>query len=392
MNITLNSRLSISSIEIHFDQKHYILEDVSSGEFYEMPKICIEAIQLIQSGERLGEIERILKHKYPSEEVDILDFVQQLQSLQLISEIDGEKVEVSKKNNESLGFLWISPQVGKFFFHKIGLLIYSVLFMMNIIIFLTHPALFPHYKDLFLFKFMFLNIPVWMVVTSCLVIIHEFGHVLAMRAFNLPTRMGVGHRLFLVVFETDLSAAWKLPSKKRNVLYLAGLCFDTSLLFLALAGQLVFPDNSPVFTGILRMVVLDTFIRMVYQCCVYMKTDLYYVLENSTGCYNLMENAQQYISKLIPFRKKTMPEEVMFPGEKRMVFCYSIFYCIGVGITLFLFAVYYIPQLVFAMRKVWPGFSEGLSTTRFWDATLFSIQLLVGILLLLNSWRKKYQV
>src|SRR5579875_1894559 len=134
--------------------------------------------------------------------------------------------------------------------------------------------------------------------------------------------MGVGHRLFLVVFETDLSAAWKLPSKKRNVLYLAGLCFDTSLLFLALAGQLVFPDNSPVFTGILRMVVLDTFIRMVYQCCVYMKTDLYYVLENSTGCYNLMENAQQYISKLIPFRKKTMPEEVMFPGEKRMVFCY----------------------------------------------------------------------
>ena len=36
------------------DNKHYIVEDITSGEFYEMPEVCIEAIKLIEKGEKLG--------------------------------------------------------------------------------------------------------------------------------------------------------------------------------------------------------------------------------------------------------------------------------------------------------------------------------------------------
>jgi hypothetical protein len=390
MNLTLDTCLSLFPTEIRKDKKHYIVEDKASGEFYEMPEVCIDAIQLINNGKQLWEIELHLKEKYPKEDVDLIDFAEQLLELQLVAEIDGVKVELSEKAKESLGFLWLSPRIGKIFFNKFSNFVYAVLFIGNILLFMAKPSLFPNYKDLFIFDYMLLNIPAWMLLTIILVFIHEFGHILAMRAQNLPTKMEVGHRLFLVVLETDMSSVWKLPSKDRNVLYLGGLCFDTLILSLALIFQLIFANGSKVFLSIMSVVVLDTFIRMVYQLCIYMKTDLYYVFENVSGCYNLMENAQQMIRNWLPFRPSVSKSEVVFAEERKTVFLYSIFYFVGVFLTMGLFVIYYIPQVLFAWKMVLPGFSEGSTSIPFWDALLFSMQILIGLLLLLYSWRKKY--
>ncbi|MDR6124969.1 putative peptide zinc metalloprotease protein [Bacillus sp. SLBN-46] len=390
MGVTLSSILTLVPIEIREEKKHFIVENINSGEYFEMPKICIDAITLINNGESLGDIERVLKVKYPNEEVDLIAFAEQLLDLQLIAEIDGVKVTLPEKKKEHLGFQWISPNVGKFFFKKIALLIYAGLFILNIAFLLSKPSLFPHYKDIFIFDYMVLNIITWLLVTFCTVLIHEFGHILAMRAYNLPARLEVGHRLILVVLETDMSSVWKLPSKSRNVLYLAGLCFDMVILFFALVSQVIFTNGSGIFRSIMSLVVLDTFIRLVYQCCIYMKTDLYYVFENVTGCYNLMENAQQMIKRWFPFLKSQKTEEVVFEGERRMIFTYSIFYFIGVVLTLSLYVVFYVPQLLFAVKRVMPGYMEGPTSLPFWDATLFTVQMLIGLILLIYSWRKKY--
>jgi putative peptide zinc metalloprotease protein len=390
MDVTLSSILTLVPIEIREEKKHYIVEDINSGEYYEMPKICIDAITLINNRESLGSIEHRLKEKYPNEEVDLIAFAEQLIELQLIAEIDGVKVTLLKKKKEQLGFQWISPKLGKFFFNKMTLFFYISLFILNIVLLVSHPSLFPHYKDIFIFNYMVLNILSWLVVTFCTVLIHEFGHILAMRANNLTTRLEVGHRLILVVLETDMSSVWKLPSKNRNVLYLAGLCFDMVILFFALVSQVIFTNGSGIFLSIMSLVVLDTFIRLVYQCCIYMKTDLYYVFENVTGCYNLMENAQQMIKRWFPFLKSQKTEEVVFEGERRMIFTYSIFYFIGVVLTLSLYVVFYVPQLLFAVKRVMPGYLEGPTSLPFWDATLFTVQMLIGLILLIYSWRKKY--
>ncbi|MEO2078049.1 MAG: hypothetical protein ABGX20_22195 [Bacillus sp. (in: firmicutes)] len=392
MYLTLNSTLLLVPLNIRKDKKHYIVEDKASGEFYEMPAVCIEAIHLIDTGKQLGEIESILKVKYPKEEVDLISFADQLLELNLIAEMDGRIIDIEGKVGENLGFLFIPPQLGKFLFNRIMLLIYPGLFILNIILFITYPSLFPHYKDLFIYDYMVLNILVWLLLTFCAVLIHEFGHILAMRAHNLPTKLEVGHRLILVVLQTDMSAAWKLPSRDRIVVYLAGLCFDTFLLSVALICQLVFKNGSGIFLSIMSLVVLDTFIRLIYQCCIYMKTDLYYVFENVTGCYNLMENAQQMIIKWFPFIKSKTTEEVVFAEEKRVIFTYSIFYFIGVTLTLSLYVFFYVPQLLFAVKRVMPGYLEGPTSLSFWDATLFTVQMLIGFLLLMYSWRKKYSL
>ncbi|ULT57815.1 hypothetical protein L1999_04440 [Neobacillus drentensis] len=390
MCLTLNSSLLLVPVEIRKDKYNYIVEDIISGEFYEMPEICIDAINLIYEGLRLGDIQKALILKYPDEVVDLIGFAEQLMDMQLIAEFDGVRLERIEKPVDRLGFLWISPTMGRFFFNKTSYCVYAALFVLNLILFIKEPVLFPHYKDLFIFKYMALNIPVWLLLTFFLVLIHEFGHVLAMRAYNLPTRLEVGHRLFLVVLETDMSSVWKLPSKKRNVLYLAGVSFDIVILSIALISKLIAPTSTDILQGILNIIILDTFIRMVYQLCVYMKTDFYYVLENISGCYNLMENAQQMISKRLPIFKSNEIKDDVFAGERKTVLIYSIFYCIGVLLTVSLYIFFYIPQVLFALKKVFPGFSHGPGSTSFWDATAFSLQIIIGIVLLLYSWRKKY--
>ncbi|MEH7417839.1 hypothetical protein V7266_21435 [Neobacillus drentensis] len=392
MDISLFSYLTLVPIKIRKEKKTFIVENINSGEFYEMPEICINAIDLLNNGHSLGDIEQRLKVKYPEEDVNLIDFAEQLSDLQLIATIDGieiaPKLKINKKNHS--GFLWISPKVGKFFFNKTALFLYVILFILNLFLFVSYPNLFPHYQDLFISNYMVLNIIALLVLTFSSVLIHEFGHILAMRSKDLSTKLNVGHRLFLLVLESDISTAWKLPSKERNVIYMAGLCFDMVILFLALISQLNFVSGSGIFLRLMSVVVLNTFLRIVYQCCIYMKTDLYYVFESITGCYNLMENAQQMIKRSLPFIKKLETKDLVFEGEKKTVFTYSLFYFVGVVLTISLYAFFYIPQLLFAVKKITPGFLEGPASPPFWDAMVFSLQIIIGLALLLHSWRKKY--
>jgi putative peptide zinc metalloprotease protein len=211
-----------------------------------------------------------------------------------------------------------------------------------------------------------------------------------MRAHNLSTKLEVSHRLFFVVLETDMSSVWKLAPKDRNVLFLAGLCFDSVLLFIALIFQLMFP-NAPNFTlGLMYLAVFDIVLRMIYQCCFYMKTDLYFVFENVTGCYNLMENAKQIMRKQFTFLKLKSSEEVVYRGERNTIFLYSIFYFLGVVVTTILYFIYFIPEVIYTGKQLVPGFLQPPTTLVFWDAVLFSLQVSIFIVLLVYSWRKKY--
>jgi putative peptide zinc metalloprotease protein len=390
MNITFNSRITMVPIRIRKDQKHYIVEDKLTGEFYEMPEVCIEAINLMNQGAILVDIERDLKEKFKNVEVDILDFAEQLLELKLIESIDDIKVVKQQNPKEQLGFFWISPRVGKFFFNRFTLPLYIAIFILNIVILIMNPSLFPHHQDIFVFDIMVVNVIFWMAFSFLLVLIHEVGHVLPMRAKNLPTKLEVSHRMFFVVLQTDMSSVWKLAPKDRSELYLGGLCFDSVLLFISLIFQLIIPVDHWFIQGLMQLAVFDIVLRMLFQCCIYMKTDLYFVFENISGCYNLMENTKQTIRQRFSFLKSKVSEEVIFSGEKKTVFIYSLFYLLGIILTVVLYFMYYIPEVIYAAKKLLPGFAQPPSSLLFWDALVFSLQVGIFITLLLYSWRKKY--
>jgi putative peptide zinc metalloprotease protein len=389
LNLSYETRLKLHPIEIREDKKNYIVENSATGEFFEMPIICIHAMEMIQNDVSLIEIEKRLKSKYPSEDINLIDFAQQLLELELVHEVDGKILEYKSKNEPKQGFLWIPTKLGEILFNKIAFNLYILLFVSNVLILTTNPQLFPHFNDIFVFESMVLNILLYMVIAFIMVLVHEFGHVLAMRAVGLPTKLEIGHRLFLVVLETDMSSVWKLPAKKRNFLYVAGICFDNVLLFLALITTLLFPNLPGAVLGIIGIIVFDVIIRMLYQCCIYMKTDLYYVFENISGCYNLMENAQDYFKERFFFKEKKTPTQI-FEGEKSTIISYGLFYMIGMTVTLSLFVAYYIPQIVYLVKKAIPGLQLSFTDIHFWDALIVVLQMLLGVCLLLYSWRKSY--
>ena len=388
LKLSKDSILILHDIKISKDNKHFIVEDLSTQEFYEMPQICIDALDLIQEGYNLGEIEKRLLKAFPEEEVDLIDFGSQLLELNLVQSIDGKEIIYNKVKNSKLGFEWISPRVGQFFFNRYSNYLYGIIFVFNIVIFCFRPSLFPHYKDLFVFNVLSLNIIVLGLLSLLFVLVHEMGHILSIRSFGLPTRLGIGHRLYLIVFETDLSLAWKLPPKQRNRLYLAGVSFDNVVLFIALMLQLFAPIQSNIISGIIGLVIFDVIIRIIFQVCIYMKTDFYFLFENLTGTYNLMDNSIQSLKAL--FLRSPVKNNALFHGEEKIVNLYSVFYLVGVSVTLGLFSLYYLPQLLYMIINILPGFSSPVRETSFWDAIIFSIQFLLFIGLLIYSFSKSF--
>lgn len=390
MYLTYETRVSLVPLNIVKDKKNYIVENESSGDYYEMPQPCIDAIELINQSKPLETIENHLKAKYPQEEIDIIDFVSQLLELDLVSEIDGAEITRNSEPKSDTGYTWIPQSIGRFFFNKISVKLYLGLLVASVGMLIVKPDLFPQYKDLFVFDLMIENVAAWLLVTFLLVMLHEFGHVLAVRSEDLPAKIEIGHRLLFIVLETDMSQVWKLAAEKRNKLYLAGMYVDMTVLFMALTGQLFTSDGS-IMTGLLKLVVLDTYIRLVYQAAVFMKTDLYYVFENWTGCYNLMENGRNFLGKWVPFLRVSQTET--FAGEEKFVRGYAIFYLAGVLLTVAVTSYYYIPQFIFAIDQIMlPGLTEPFNSLRFWDSVVFLLQIALFAGLLIYSWSKKYRL
>src|SRR5690606_19199683 len=225
------------------DKKHYIVEEPVSGDFFELPEIGVDALKRLEQGEELVSIEHTLKNSYPDEEVDMVDFVEQLLELGLVQKVDGVPVkrEQSRATTNSGGFFWIPQSVGRLFFNRVMNKVYLLLFLANIIILILNPELFPHYKDIFLFDSMVLNILMYLSISLVLILIHELDHILAIRPHDVPAKLSIGNRLIFIVFETDLTQAWKLDPNKRNILYLAGISFEQVILSLSFGIMLLFP-------------------------------------------------------------------------------------------------------------------------------------------------------
>ncbi|MBT2686233.1 hypothetical protein [Bacillus sp. ISL-37] len=390
MGITYNSQLKLHQLVFREEKQNYIVEDTITNEFYEMPKVCIEAIKLIQENVPLNEIETNLKKQYEDEEIDIIDFVNQLVELEIVCELDGEKVSINIVNKKDADFQWVPERLGQILFNDTTTKIYVGMLIASIMMFIFNPGLIPHYKDIFIYELMIENVAAIILITLILVLLHEFGHIIAIRGEGLNAKLELGHRLFFAVLETDLTQAWKLPPQKRNKLLYAGLYIDIVVIFTSLILLLVSTDG--LFSGILGIVVFNTLIRLIYQLCVFMKTDFYYIIENITGCYNLMENGQHYLSKRIPFIK-TSHATVSFSGEEKVIRRYAYFYIIGILLTLLITAYYYIPQLIFAVNEIMlPGFLEPITSIRFWDSVVFLLQILLVSGLLIYSWTKKYRL
>ncbi|MEF3303880.1 peptidase [Paenibacillus sp. GYB003] len=395
MNVTPQSRLKPVQLVVRQDRNGYIVEDAANRDYYEMSELCVIALQRMGEGETLETIERELSARFPDEDVDLAGFAEQLLELRLVAELDG--IPIRKDNGEargrndaekaktSGGFGWISPSFARMLFHPAMRWLYAGAIVANVALLAAKPDLFPRFRDAFPFDSMALNSATWLGLSFALLLLHELGHITAVRSFGLPAKLGVGHRFVFVVFETEMDGIWSLTPKQRNRAFLAGMGVDQLVLLVCLLVQTALPGDPEIVRKLAALAVLDLVVKLAFQCCLFMKTDLYYVVENGTGCYNLMERSCSWLGRKLSGREG---REKGREEEPRAVRWYAVVYAAGYVLNLAIVALYFAPQLVVSLATALPRLAVPDDAARFWDAVVFVLEIVVLGSLLLRSLMK----
>ncbi|MFG3259914.1 hypothetical protein [Streptomyces sp. NPDC048172] len=213
-----------------------------------------------------------------------------------------------------------------------------------------------------------------------LALLHEGFHALAGRRLGLPTRLGMGRRYFLPVFETSLDGLLGVERKKRYLPFLAGMLADAVMVcvFTALAGADL-ADGSLSWVGKLALAVCYvTLIRLAWQFYLCLRTDVYYVLATALGCTNVHEVASAYLRRRFPalaripgVRLARLDESEWSPRDRAVAPWYSVILVGGVALLLAGALLVVGPVVLEFATRVVDGLGHAsLSDARFWDSTV----------------------
>jgi len=385
MDIRRDSQVQLTPLVIHRQKKNIIIEDVRMKEYYEMSPAAADAIEAIQAARQLGEIEEELKQRYPDEEIDIIQFVSDLIELGMVIQLDGRMLQPEPEHTEIQHHqrkeIPIFHKLGCFLFRTPFILIYPVALIYSVWMVLTRPQYGPEFHSMHLVDTMTLNVLIWAGLSLFLLALHEFSHFLAARAFRVPARYDFGHRYFFLVLETQLTEIWKLEPRKRIIPYLAGMMNDSVMFALSITLRILFPEMNDVLYGILELATFYLTIMLVFQTCVFMKTDLYYVIESLSGHLNLQERAVQWMKGL--FLRRDREKEPAF------VKFFAFIYTAGIGLVAWFFVNRGYPQFLHFIDHATDHLSYPITHFFFWDGLLFIAVNSLSLALLFYSWYRQ---
>jgi hypothetical protein len=172
-----------------------------------------------------------------------------------------------------------------------------------------------------------------------LLLLHELAHLVVARAVGVPARIRLGTRLQFLVVQTDISGIELAPRRHRLTAYLAGIATN---LTVAAAGVLGLVVTSGGAHRALAVLVLLALLPLPFQCLVFTRTDLYFVLQELTGCRDLHGDGRAYARHLLR-RRGPDPSLALPPHERRAVRAYSVLLAVGTVLCLAAFATLTLP-------------------------------------------------
>jgi len=234
--------------------------------------------------------------------------------------------------------------------------------------------------------------------------LHEAGHWVAARAAGLGARFGVDRRLYFLVFETDLSQIWSLPRRRRYGPLLAGLAVDGVSLALLLGVRMLAgggpggnPGGGPGGDGIdvvadgAAALAFGVAASMVWQCMVFLRTDLYGVLVTATGCRDLWRVKslllRRALHRLGPGEAEQLREA--HPADLRVGAWYRWVHLVGLVVAAGWFAAVLGPVLWTLLGWTVDGLRPGPGRAGFWGTLAVSAVLWLPQLSVAALWLRQ---
>ncbi len=305
-----------------------------------MPEAGADALRLLQSGKTVGETRSEL-FRATGKHLDISGFVTRMVEIGFVSGISDKEMPTVSRPPASLP--WIKPHHVQFVLNPVlQCLALLTPFIGFAVLFLAGGEI-PSASDLLWSPYGTLNIAAQILISSALIALHELSHLAAARAFDVPGRVYLGTRLQFLVVQTEVTGIWLRGRRARLTVYLAGITLDCAVYGLCLIGiGAGFEPSVPI----LRIAAVLLMLSVFNQLLVFMRTDLYFVMQDLSRCRNLYTDATRYLAHLtrrhvLRHRNLVDPSRSLGPAESRSVRIYAIVCAIG-SVLCFLVGVHVI--------------------------------------------------
>ena len=253
----------------------------------------------------------------------------------------------------------LRPEHVRWLLHPLAPIVVAGFAAAGVIILALHPALLPSYHVLVWSRRVGLVLAVNAAIGWTLVLLHELAHLATARAAGAPSRITLSTRLQFLVAQTDVSAVWAAPRRTRVTVYLAGIAANVCLAgaFLLVLGL---ADPQGAVRSLLAVAVAETVLMLATQLMVFMRTDLYFVLQDLTGCANLYADGSAYLRHLggrVTWTAKASPDpSLAYPAAgRRAIRLYSVVLLAGTAICLGVECAVSLPALIVLLVR---AFSE----------------------------------
>jgi hypothetical protein len=368
--------------------EEFVVGDAQTGVFLALPEVGVVAIRSLQAGHTVSEAADAAA-AHAGCDVNVVEFADTLADAGLVSAVDGRALATPEALLERRTWLeGIRPEFVRPFFSRWAWLFYALLLGFCVVGFLTNPEYWPSFEDFFFYPNPAVCLAVMLGTTIVLAAFHESFHWLAGRAAGVAAWFRVSRRLFLPVFETDLSQLWSVPRRARFSPFLAGMAFDVIVLTVALGLRLAWAheliDLPPLFVRYLGAVVLLEVFGLGFQCLVFMRTDMYAVLITAFGCRNLYRvNLLLLKSKLFRLRPDEAAEFAdAHPRDRQVARWFAVVYLAGLAWAGWWFVTFFLPGTVMMAGWMFHALlGAPVGSSGFWQAFV-----IFGILSLEIGW------
>lgn len=399
--ITPTTRVLLHDLAVRRDRDEWIVGRMATRTFVALPAAGARAVELLGAGLSVGRTEESLRAE-TGEEFDIADFVGDLAALGFVARIGDHAVPDAEPPRASLP--WLRPRHVRLALHPVLPLLVGALLAAAVVVLVRRPDLLPGYRDLLWSRHGSVVLLSGAAAGWTLLLAHELAHLATARAAGVPGKMRLGTRLQFLVMQTDISGIELAPRRHRLTAYLAGIALNLSVassLVLALAPT----EPGTTAHRLLAAALLLALLPLPFQCMVFTRTDLYFVLQDLTGCRDLYGDGLAYARYRARRSVRTVrtarrgvragdwdddPSARLPAHERRAVRLYSVVLVVGTAACLTFMAAVTLPVdialLVRAVRGLGPG--HGLAGNV--DAVTVLVVLGgVNVLWLVTWWRNR---
>ncbi len=402
--------VAVGSFSREIEGDEVVIGRPDTGIFLALPIETIGLLNDLASGHTCGEAAARFEQKH-GESPDVADFLTVLEARGFVAPRNlapaGDGLTGDASNDPALSsgrpahFARFPQGLARFLFGVPMLTLYAALIATSAVLILERPSIWPgsralvfrsHLSAIYLLLFAF---------TLASTFIHELAHLVAARAEGVPSRLGIGNRLWMVVAETDLTGLWSLPKAKRYLPLLAGVICDA-----VLASLIVFylfaphAQPQPLLFQIGQAFLLICLLRIAWQCFFFVRTDFYFVLTTMFSCKDLMRDAERYLRNLVSQllgRRRPVDQSLIPVREMRFIRAFSVLWVGGRLLALNVLVTVQLPALFAYLREVTLVPKRSLSPYEVADRIVFVAlavgPLLWGLLLWSRShWRSRIEV